>query len=144
MGVTKPISPVPLFSEFLALSWTHFRYWIFDRCPCSLAAGTPVKYECDSMNLKGTFARLKILLIEKLMNRALVTLAPQGARWSGCSPAFMMWDMFSAFFFNYQWFRIAFYWSDIVRNSQGYHQDFNNCSHMTSNTLVNSHCAEFI
>ena len=39
---------------------------------CS-AAVTPVKYECDSKNLTGTFARSKILLVEKLTNGALVT-----------------------------------------------------------------------
>ena len=37
---------------------------------------TPVKYECDSRNLTGTFARSKILLTEKLANGALVTPTP--------------------------------------------------------------------
>ena len=35
-----------------------------------------VKYKCDSNNLTGTFVRTKILLIEKLINRALVTPTP--------------------------------------------------------------------
>ena len=34
------------------------------------------KYKCDSKNLTSSFARLKILLVEKLMNRALVTPTP--------------------------------------------------------------------
>ena len=34
---------------------------------------TPVKYECDLKNLRCTFARLKISLIGKLTNKALVT-----------------------------------------------------------------------
>ena len=37
---------------------------------------TPVKYECDSGNLTGTFATPKILLTEKLANGALVTPTP--------------------------------------------------------------------
>ena len=37
---------------------------------------TPVKYECDANNLPGTVAGLKILLMEKLMNGALVTPTP--------------------------------------------------------------------
>ena len=39
--------------------------FIFDRCRRSSAAVTPVKYKCDSRNLRGTFARSKILLMEK-------------------------------------------------------------------------------
>ena len=39
-------------------------------------AATPVKYECDSKNLRGTFACSKILLMEKLTNGALVTPTP--------------------------------------------------------------------
>ena len=35
------------------------------------AAVTPVKYECDSWNLTGTFARSKILITERLMNKSL-------------------------------------------------------------------------
>ena len=41
--------------------------------PIGSAAVAPVKYECDSNNLKGSFARSKILLTDKLTNRALVT-----------------------------------------------------------------------
>ena len=50
--------------------------FIFDRCCRSSAAVTPVKYECDTNNLTGTSARLKILLTEKLTNGALVTPTP--------------------------------------------------------------------
>ena len=49
---------------------------IFDKCRRSSAAVTPVKYECDANNLRGTFARSKILLTEKLTNGALVTPTP--------------------------------------------------------------------
>ena len=37
---------------------------------------TPVKYECDSNNRTGTFARSKILFTEKLINGSLVTPTP--------------------------------------------------------------------
>ena len=50
--------------------------FIFDRCCRSSAAVTPVKYECDSNNITGAFARSKILLTEKLTNGALVTPTP--------------------------------------------------------------------
>ena len=60
VGVTKPISSVPLFSWFFS---TLNIMLIFDRCCHSLAAVTPLKYECDEKNLTGTFARLKILLM---------------------------------------------------------------------------------
>ena len=39
--------------------------------------GIPVKYECDSRNLTCTFARLKVLLMEKLTNGALVPPTPR-------------------------------------------------------------------
>ena len=44
---------------------------IFVRCHCSSAAVTPIKHECDSKNLTGTFVRLKSLLMEKSMNGAI-------------------------------------------------------------------------
>ena len=47
--------------------------FIFDRCRRSSAAVAPVKNKCDSNNLRGTFSRTKILLTDKLTNRALVT-----------------------------------------------------------------------
>ena len=50
--------------------------YIFDRCRRSWAAGTPVKYECDSRNLTCTFARSTILLTQKLTNGVLVTPTP--------------------------------------------------------------------
>ena len=49
---------------------------MFDRCRRSSAAGAPVKYTRDSKNLRGTFARSKILLAEKLTNGDLVTPTP--------------------------------------------------------------------
>ena len=50
--------------------------FIFDWYRRSSAVAIPVKYECASKNLTGTFARSKILLTEKLTNRALVTPTP--------------------------------------------------------------------
>ena len=77
VGVTEPISSIPLFipffSDFSTLPKHTNITFIFDRCCCSSAVVTPVKYECGSKNIKGTFARWKILLMEKLPNRALVT-----------------------------------------------------------------------
>ena len=40
------------------------------------AAVIPVKYESDSRNLRGTFARSKNVLMEKSTNGALVPLTP--------------------------------------------------------------------
>ena len=50
--------------------------FIFDRCHRSSAAVAPVKYECDSNNLRSTFEWWKFFLMEKLMNGALVTPTP--------------------------------------------------------------------
>ena len=76
VGVTKPISSVPLISRFFNIAKTLVTYWI----SCSYltgvaawAAATPVKYECDANKLTGTLAKSKILLTEKLTNGALVT-----------------------------------------------------------------------
>ena len=60
--------------------------FIFGRCRRSSAAVTLVKYECESGNLTGTFARSKISLTEKLANGDLVTpthvhLASEGEIW---------------------------------------------------------------
>ena len=49
---------------------------IFHMCYCSAASVTPVKYELDSKNVTSTFTRLKVLLMEKLTNGALVTPTP--------------------------------------------------------------------
>ena len=75
VGVTKPFSSVPLFSEIFNIIKTHYVLnikFIFGRCRRSQAAVTPGKYECDSKNLRDTFVRSKILLTEKLTNGALV------------------------------------------------------------------------
>ena len=50
--------------------------FIFDRCRRSSDATTPVKYECDSKNMIGTFARSKILFTDKLTNGSLVPPIP--------------------------------------------------------------------
>ena len=47
--------------------------FIFDRCCHCSAVMTPVKYESDSKELTGAFARSKISLMEKSTNGALVT-----------------------------------------------------------------------
>ena len=39
--------------------------FIFGRCHCSLAAVTPVEYECDSTHTTDTFAKAKMSLTEK-------------------------------------------------------------------------------
>ena len=44
---------------------------------------TPVKYECDANNLRGTLTGSKILLTEKSTNGALVTPTP--SLWGGYS-----------------------------------------------------------
>ena len=69
VGVTKLISSIPLFSEFFSIVKTNISYWIshiFDSCHCSSAAVAPVKYKCDSNNLKKClYVRSKILLTER-------------------------------------------------------------------------------
>ena len=40
--------------------------FIFDRCLCSIAAETPVKYECDSIDLNYTFYTRKMSIMGKL------------------------------------------------------------------------------
>ena len=76
VGVTKPISSILLFSEFWSIVKTHVRYWILCWYLTRLTA-SPVKYECDSKNVKSTFARSKFfLLTENLTNGAIVTPTP--------------------------------------------------------------------
>ena len=50
--------------------------FVFDRCRRSSAVVTSVKYECDSRNITGSFARSKIALTEKLTSGALVPPTP--------------------------------------------------------------------
>ena len=79
VGVTKPISSVPLFSEYFRIIKAHVYYWIsrlFDRCRRSLAAVAPVKCRYDSNNLRGTFGKSNILLTGKLTNGVIVTPTP--------------------------------------------------------------------
>ena len=71
MGVTKPIFSVVR---------THVSYWISRLYLTGVTAaqlGAPVKYKRDSKNPRGTFARSKILIAEKLTNGALVTPTPE-------------------------------------------------------------------
>ena len=53
--------------------------FIFDRCHCSWAAVTPVKYECDSKDLTGIFAKAGKSLTNK--NGALVTPTLESLVW---------------------------------------------------------------
>ena len=68
------------FPKFSALSkhmlTIGYHVYIFDRCRHSSAAVAPVKYKCDSNNLRVTFTRSNILLTEKLKNGTLVTPTP--------------------------------------------------------------------
>ena len=50
--------------------------FIFSRCHSNSAAMTPVKYEVDWTDLRDTFVKWKITLIEKLADLALVTPTP--------------------------------------------------------------------
>ena len=62
-GLLSQFPPFRYFLNFFSIIKTHVFYWIsrsfFDRCHCSLAVVAPVKYKCDSNNLRGTFARTK-------------------------------------------------------------------------------------
>ena len=85
---TKPISCIPLFSEFFSIVKTHVSYWIPRLCLTG-AAVIQLRWHLSNMNvisnnLRGTFARSKILLIEKLTNRTLVT-PPLICLWPSCS-----------------------------------------------------------
>ena len=78
--------------------------FIFGRCCRSSDAVTPVKYKCDSKNLTGTSARLKILLTEKLTNGALVTPTPGACdclclmqEWGYLCLLWVLWNPFKVF-----------------------------------------------
>ena len=78
-GLLSQFPPFRYFPNFSVSSNTRYLLniaFIFDRCRRSWAAVAPVKYKCDSNNLRGTFARTKILPTEKLRNGALVTPTP--------------------------------------------------------------------
>ena len=73
-GLLSQFFPFCYFPHFSLLSkQTKNITFIFGRCHRSSAVVTPVKYECDSANLTGTFARSKIVLTEKLAKGALVS-----------------------------------------------------------------------
>ena len=72
-GVTKAISSVPLFSDFFSVVRTHASYWISHLYLTGVAAAQLWGYTRDSKNLRGTFARSKILLAQKLTSGALIT-----------------------------------------------------------------------
>ena len=52
----------PIFHHCQNTGWLLNIAFIFDRCRRSSAAAPPVKYRCDSYDLRGTFARLKYCL----------------------------------------------------------------------------------
>ena len=66
VGVTKPISSVPLFFQVHVQGIRNYQntsyrlkiMFMFDRCHHSLAVVTPAKYEYDSKDLMGTFCRI--------------------------------------------------------------------------------------
>ena len=80
-GLLSQFHPFRYFPNFFQhcqnTCWLLNSMFIFDRCRRSSAAVAPVKYKCDSNNLRGTFTRSKILLTEKLTNGALVTPTPE-------------------------------------------------------------------
>ena len=94
VGVTKPISSVPLFSPFSNIAKTYISYWI-SRLYLTGVAVAQLRWHQANMNviqriLTGTFARSKILLMEKLTKGALVTPTPdlpcwRGKKWFGVS-----------------------------------------------------------
>ena len=43
--------------------------FIFDRCHCSRAVVAPVKYKCDSNNLRGTFCKIEKSAYEEINER---------------------------------------------------------------------------
>ena len=80
VGVTKPIFPAPLFSEFFSIVETCVSYWISYLYLTGVAAAQ-LQWHLSNINviqigLRSTFARSKILLMEKLNNGALVTPTP--------------------------------------------------------------------
>ena len=73
VGVTKPISSVPLFSKFFLNAKTLVTDWISYSYLTYVVVVTAVKYECDLKILTGSFIKSKMFLMEKLTNRNLVT-----------------------------------------------------------------------
>ena len=66
----------PVFQNYQNTIWLLNIMPIFGRYHRSLVVVIPGKYECDSKTQTITFAWSKIVLIEKLTNRALVTPTP--------------------------------------------------------------------
>ena len=64
------------FPQIFSIVKTHVCYWI-SRLYLAGVTAAQLKYKCDSNDSRGIFAGSKILLTEKLTNRALVTPAPE-------------------------------------------------------------------
>ena len=74
VGVTIPISSVPLFSKLFRIILTLVTYWItLLRFTCVL---TSVRYQSDSKNPIGIFTKSEIYIKEKSMNGAVANPAP--------------------------------------------------------------------
>ena len=84
VGVTKPIFSILLISQFFKIFktlpvWYHYLYdiiFIFERYHHSWALETPDKYESDLKYLTYTLVKSKLPVMEKLINKALVTPTP--------------------------------------------------------------------
>ena len=85
-GLPSQFLPFRYFLNFFSIVKTHVSYWISRSYLTGVAAdqlrgwgwgggggGAPVKCKRDSKNVRGIYARSKILLAEKLTNGALVT-----------------------------------------------------------------------
>ena len=77
MGATCSISPVSRFylvlQNYQSIGYLSNITFIFNRCHRSLTAVTPVKYECDSNDIVGTFSTWEMPLTEKLTKLVSVT-----------------------------------------------------------------------
>ena len=88
VGVTEPISSIPLLSEFFIIFQTHVRNWILHLCETGIAAAQ-LRWYLSNMNVIQRIrylvhARLRILLTEDLLNGPLVTLTPGLQRYFQC------------------------------------------------------------
>ena len=77
VGIVQDIQVYfPFFFEYQNTDYLLDITFIFDRCHHSIAVATPVKYECDSQDPRGTCENLELHIRAKLMKGGLV-LQPQ-------------------------------------------------------------------
>ena len=93
VGVTKPISSLPLFSSFFNIAKTHISYWI-SRLYLTGVVAAQLRRHLSNMNVikksNRYFCKIDILLTEKLTNGAFVTPPLAGNAYVAVKPLSVM------------------------------------------------------